>query len=128
MEREADVFQTGQRRKEVEKLENESHLVSSHPCQSVIGPVRPRDAIDTAAGRGWAFESAKRVENGRFAWSRGADDRHHFTGRDGNRDVVEGNDGNPAFKLFREAIELNHQLFYRIPRRVAACRENLMYS
>src|SRR4051812_40295407 len=77
-----------------------------------------------AAGGG-AIEAAEKVQERRFAGTRGADDRHHLAARDGQGNRIEGGNAALPFEGFRHAVELNHPRGYRTVSRQAAARMHI---
>ena len=67
MQRQPDIFEAGQRRQQVEELEDESNRVSAQAGQFVVGEIVERlSAHSDVAGRG-TIESTDQVQERRLA-------------------------------------------------------------
>jgi hypothetical protein len=105
VQRKTDVFQAGERRQEVEELEDEPDLVPSDAGQVVVRELGQRPSLDAHGAAGGSIEPANQVEERRLARPRRPDDRDHFAGLDRQRHVVEGDDAPLAFELFGDVVE-----------------------
>ena len=107
MQRQPDVLETGERRQQVEELEDEADLVPPHSRQIVVGETREQLAVDPHVARACGVEAADEVEQRGLAGSRRPDDRHHLAAIDRQRDVVERDDAALAVELLGDGEELD---------------------
>jgi hypothetical protein len=82
----------GERRQEVEALEDKADLGATHFGSLGVGESGEVSAVDKYGAGGGAGKTAEDVEEGRFAGAGGADDGDELAGRDGEADVAEGGD------------------------------------
>src|SRR5207344_45598 len=75
VQRQCDVLHAGERRQEIEKLENEADLVAAKAGQIVVGEGRDGLAVDANLARGGAIESTNQVEECGLAGARRSDNR-----------------------------------------------------
>ncbi len=90
LEREADVLGRGERRDEVEVLEDHADPAATQRGEVGRAQRRGRLAVDLDAASGRQVEGAREVEQGRLAAAAGAHDRDELTGLDGEAHAVEG--------------------------------------
>lgn len=108
MQRQADVFDTGEGREQIEELKNKSDLVAADFGELVVGESREIFVVHAnRAGRG-AIEAADQIEERGFAGPGWSDDRDHFTAWNRQRHVAKGDDTALALELLGDAIEVDH--------------------
>src|SRR5207248_1038498 len=100
-----DVLPRGQRREQVEELEDEAQLMASQVRQLVVVELGDVDAADPDVPGGGRVEAAHEMEQGALARPAGAEYRHELTRGDGERDVVEGPD-----RLRAAPVVLHHRV------------------
>src|SRR5688500_18171147 len=121
MQRQADVLETGQRRQQVEKLEDEADLVAAQSREVVVGEPVERLAVQGHTPGGGVVEGAREVEKRRLPRARRPDDRHHFPTLDEEADVAQSGDAARALKLLADPFELDH----KVPLPIANSRASL---
>src|SRR5690349_8381022 len=87
--RQHDVFKCGEKRDEMELLEDEADFFGAHAVEFGGGDIGDVLAVEPDfAGRG-AVETADEIDQGGFSGTAGAHDGNPFAGRDGERKGVE---------------------------------------
>src|SRR5262245_47023575 len=87
MQRESNVFQTIERRKQVEKLEYETDLVAPDARQIIIGEVGQVLAVNSNFSGCGPVQAADKIQQRGFSRSGRPDDRDHLTLRNVESDV-----------------------------------------
>ena len=91
-QRQRDVLEGGERRDEVERLEHEADPVAPEAGQPPLGQGAELDPLDEGLAGGQRVEAGGAVHQRRLARARRSHDRREPTGREADRDVVEGDD------------------------------------
>src|SRR5690606_31690084 len=89
LEREADVFDGGQRRYEMEVLEQDADRAASDPGQSVLVEVRNVSASDAYLAAGGPLQAGEHHHQRGLAATRRTDGGNHLAGLDGEVDILE---------------------------------------
>ena len=87
-----DVAHGGERRQEVEALEDEAYFGATHFGALGVGEFGKVNAVDEDRAGGSAGKTAEDVEEGGLAGAGGADDGDELAGRDGEADLAECGD------------------------------------
>jgi hypothetical protein len=109
VERKADVLDAGERRQQVEELEDEADLVPPHSGQVIVGQVGEAFPVDADLTGGWPIESADEIQECGLAGAGRPDDGDHLAARDREGDGVEGDDVAFAGEPFGDGVEGDHR-------------------
>ena len=109
----ADVLEAGERRQQIEELEDEADLVAPDLRQAFVRQVGQQLSVDLHGAGARPIEPANQVQKRRLARPGGADNRHHLATRNRQADVVECGDAAFPLEGLRHPVELNHPCVYR---------------
>ena len=90
--RKRDVLDRGQRRHEVERLEDEAEPVAPQQCELLLAGVRDVDVADRHRAAVESVEAGHAVHERRLARAGGAHDGGELAGGEVDVDAVEGDD------------------------------------
>ncbi len=108
VERQGHIFEAGEARQEIEKLEDEADFVAAEAGEVIVRKCCDRLAVDADLTGGGPVETADEVEEGRFAGAGGADDGDHLAPFDVEIDGIEGHYFAFAVEMFGDAGEGDH--------------------
>ena len=110
LHRHQDVLEGGQRRHEVEELEDEADLLAAQSRQFVFAEGGDVDAVDEDLARARGIEAGQQAQECGLAAARRTDDRHELAGRDRQIEWMQNRQGTAAaIDRLRHAAQIDHR-------------------
>jgi len=110
MQRNGNILDRSEGRKEIEKLKNEADLIAAQTSELVVREAaEPRAVHFNLAGRR-RIQAADEIQQRRLAGARGPDDGGHLAARNFEVDIVERRDLSFSLEDLADVSESNHLL------------------